>query len=145
MSTTASGERPRGGDKGPKGIDELLIQALLVGGSPEMCAKHAQCSTKTVYRRLRNPEFAARLADERGLLISRTADRLTTFALSAVSKLNDLMGSDDETVALRAANSLLEHATRLREIESFERRLAAMEEAMGEDYERPAAPARRAG
>jgi hypothetical protein len=54
----------------PLDVDSQLLQALLVGASPASAARFANCSVKTVYRRLDTPAFQQRLARERARVVA---------------------------------------------------------------------------
>jgi hypothetical protein len=123
-------EKPSNGKGRPLDIDDALLAALLAGGSIDEAASAAKCSEKTVRRRLQMPHFKERLAAERRTLLDRTLDKLATFSLAAVNRLLGLLDSEDEKVQLGSSRTLLEHAMKLREMHSFEQRIAALEARM---------------
>jgi hypothetical protein len=110
-------------------IDDLLIQAFLVGATIGSAANHAHCGERTVYRRLRDHRFKQRLAEARANVVQRVSDRISWHAVAAVDRLAQLVDSSDNEVALRAIALLLGHTARLRELEQFEARLVALEAA----------------
>jgi hypothetical protein len=125
MSTSGNGT-PDGGGRQP-GRDDLLLAAFLAGKSAEEAATAAGCSKRTAYRRLHDAGFRERLAVERRLVLDRTADRLSNYALAAADALHQLLASNNELVRLGAARSILDNAARVRELQTFEQRLAALE------------------
>jgi hypothetical protein len=110
--------------------DELLLSALAAGSSVEDAARTAGVSIRTAYRRLRDPRFAARLAQARDELISAALGELVECASEAVATLRALLSARDERVRLGAAKSTLEQLLRLRETLTLSQRLAALERAM---------------
>jgi hypothetical protein len=106
-----------------------LVEAFLVGATAVAAASHATCGIKTVYKRLRDPAFRAKLAEARGLVVQRIADKLSFHALLAIDRLSQLVDDSNPEVALRAVALMLANTARLREIEQFESRLMALEAA----------------
>jgi hypothetical protein len=56
-----------------KAADDTLVLALASGATAVSAAEVARVSESTVYRRLRDPEFRARVDAEREALVTRTA------------------------------------------------------------------------
>ncbi len=56
-------------------------------------------------------------------------DSVKTHATRAMAELVKLLGSDDDRLRRLICNDILGHALRVRELEDFERRLAALEKA----------------
>jgi hypothetical protein len=129
MSSKNRQQHPHGNAGRPRDIDSLLIEAFLVGSTVVVAAGHAKCAPKTAYRRLRDPAFKAKLAEERQRVVQRVADRLTWHTLTCINRLAELVQNPDPGVALDAVKTMLHHVCRLRELESFEQRLIALENA----------------
>jgi hypothetical protein len=130
MASNDAPKRGHGTAGRPIDCDSLLVEAFLVGSSTQSAAQHAGVSRKTVLRRLHNPAFRARLSEERARVVQRVCDLATWHALSAVHRLAEHVASDDPEVSLRAIALMLNHTARLREIEQFEARLVALENAL---------------
>ncbi|MHB8742588.1 MAG: hypothetical protein ACYC9L_05620 [Sulfuricaulis sp.] len=85
-------------------IDAELVSALALGASPEHAALRVGCGRRTVYRRLENPAFMARLDAARDRLGDLPADMgpmyETLASLRAASKA--LSGFDSSGVELTA-------------------------------------------
>jgi hypothetical protein len=109
------------------GADPLLM-ALACGATVTAAAAKAGVSERTAYRRLADPQFAARLETLRGEMVQRAAAMLTASALEAVKTLLDLQSAATPAgVRLRAAANILDFGLRLREAAALETRLAALE------------------
>jgi hypothetical protein len=114
--------------KGRRNVDETLILALSCGSTIENAARQAGVVDRTVYRRLRDPEFQAKLRAARTDMVERTAAMLTAAAFESVKTLLKLQ-SDTHTkaVQLGAAKAVLEYGVKLRENSDLMIRVAAIE------------------
>ena len=110
-----------------RGNEQKLLGLLAAGRSVKDAAAGADVSERTVYRRLGNPGFQARLTAVRDELLAAALGELVGCANQAVTKLRALLDADDERVQLQAAKALLDQALRLREAVRLEQRLAAVE------------------
>jgi hypothetical protein len=109
-------------------VDGVLVAALAAGATQAQAAEMAGMSERTVRRRLEQPNFAARVVEQRSGLVTQTAARLAGLASSAVDALLDLLAADvAPTVRLRAALGVLEAARVWRECSELEARIAVME------------------
>src|SRR5262245_27802022 len=116
-------EKPR------KKADTALLLALACGATVEGAARQCRLSERTVYRRLRDPEFRRRLQAVRADMVQRTAGALTAAAAEAVRTLLSLQGpSEPPAVRLGAARAILEIGVKLREAAELEARVAALEQ-----------------
>ena len=110
-------------------MDEILLTALACGASIEQAARKAGVSERTVYRRLRDPEFTQQLRAARADIRKRTSAALSAGSLEGARALLDLVKpAVAPTVRLGAARALLELSVKLVEAEEFEERLAALEQ-----------------
>ena len=110
-----------------KGDTELVL-ALAYGLSPESAAEKAGLSRRTVYRRLEDPAFRARVTDLRADMVRRAAGMAAFAGPSAVKALTTLQESAaSEAVRLGAARATLELGCKLREAVERTDRLAALE------------------
>jgi hypothetical protein len=111
----------------PRDVDSQLLQALLVGASPAGAARFANCSLKTVYRRLATPAFQKRLADERARVLAGVIDRLISFGAHAADTLNELLDSRNDAIRLGAARTLVEIMAQRQLIDGLVARVEALE------------------
>jgi hypothetical protein len=111
---------------------ETLVLALACGATVEAAARQCQLSESTVYRRLRDPKFKARVQDARGEMVRRSAGMLTAAAGESVRTLLALQKeSITPAVRLGAARAVLELGIKVRELADLEARLAALEAQAG--------------
>jgi hypothetical protein len=113
--------------KTPKNI-ELLLQSLACGATIEMAARQAGLSRRTVDRRLADPKFRRNLSRLRADMVTRATGMLTAASMESVRTLLDLQKSGTPAVKLGAARSVLEFASKLREIVDIEERMRELEE-----------------
>jgi hypothetical protein len=74
-----------------KKATELLLQALTLGMSIEQCVSYTGLSHATITRRLKDPEFRARLHEARSEMVVRSAGMLTGAVLEAIKTLVTLL------------------------------------------------------
>jgi HEAT repeat protein len=124
-------------DKQIKKGDDPLLLALACGATVEAAARQCRLSSRTVYRRLKDPDFQRRLQAFRGEMVQRTAGALTAASTEAVRTLLDLLkATAPAAVRLGAARAVLEIGVKLREAAELEQRLAALEEQLGQTEKR---------
>lgn len=122
------GKQPGGGGREPAGqADALLLAALVAGRTQAEAAAVARVSETTVARRLADSGFRRRLDDLQQALIDEALAVTTTACVKAARKLESLIDSNDEAIALRAAQAVLDQAARLRETAAL-RKLAELED-----------------
>jgi hypothetical protein len=85
----------------PEGDDALLL-ALAGGKSQTAAAELAGVCRDTVQRRLRDPEFRARIEAARSDMIERAVGQMAEAAVEAVATLRNLL-TNDKTPAVQAA------------------------------------------
>jgi hypothetical protein len=108
--------------------DHKLIMALACGATVESAARQAEISERTVSRRLKDPEFQAKLQAERQEMVGRTTNMLTAAAMESVKTLLRLQGDGvPHSVQLGAARAVVELGARLREHNELFERVAALE------------------
>jgi hypothetical protein len=84
-----------------KNLDAVLALALAGGASTEEAAHKANCSSRTVRRRLQEPEFRALVDSTRTRMVDATIGKLSELGGLAVEKLKQLLQSASaETVQL---------------------------------------------
>jgi hypothetical protein len=110
-----------------KNEDSLLL-ALACGASVETAAKQCGICERSVYRRLEEPAFNARLQELRSDMVKRAAGMLTAAATEAVRTLLSLQkDSAPPAVRLGAARAVLELGIKIREMAELETRLTELE------------------
>ena len=111
----------------------LAIAALLSAKTIGEAAKVADCGERTLYTWLADPEFRAELATAEGQVIDAATRRLISLQEQAVDTLQTIMAGKKQRPALklRAAEIVLGHMLKLRELRNIETRLAALEAAAG--------------
>ncbi len=111
---------------------EMLVLALACGATVEAAARQCQVSESTVYRRLRDSKFKARVQEARGEMVRRSAGMLTAAAGESVRTLLALQKeSITPAVRLGAARAVLELGIKVRELADLEARIAALESQAG--------------
>jgi hypothetical protein len=114
---------------GKKKTDEALILALACGTPVETAAAKSGVSERTVYRRLKEPEFRRRVQTTRAEMVERAASMLTAASMQAVKTLLALQEtSAPPAVRLGAARAILDISIRYREITELQERLTAVEQ-----------------
>ena len=110
-----------------KAEDQLLL-TLACGATVEAAARQCGLSTRTVYRRLADPEVRRTLQTLRGDMVQRTMSTLTAMGAEASRGLLELIKPGTApAVRLSAIRTVLELGMRLREVVDLEERLAALE------------------
>ena len=121
--------RPPGGKFGRK--KEEAIAALLTQRNIEDAAKHIDISANTLLRWLKVPEFAAAYREARRAAYGQCIARLQQASSAAATTLLKIMLDSNAPAScrIRAADSVLSHATKSIEIEDIEARVSELERA----------------
>jgi hypothetical protein len=120
---------------------EQAVAALLANPTVEAAAGECGVSTRALKGWLQQPDFKAAYAAARRRLLESAVNGLVRAGQAAVAALTRSLKSDKEPVAIRAAQIILENATRGVEAFDLHERLEALERLAAR--ERPAAPAGR--
>jgi hypothetical protein len=113
---------------GRRKTDQALIVALSCGATVENAARQVGVSERTVFRRLKDPEFQERVAAATQDMVLRTTNMLTAASLESVKTLLRLQGQGvPYSVQLGAARAVVDLATKLREHADLSERVAALE------------------
>jgi hypothetical protein len=113
-----------------KKAEDALLLALAYGAGVEAAAQKCKLSPRTVYRRMEEPAFRARLFALRADMVRRTAGTLTAAGTDSVRTLLELQKAPSPpAVRLAAARAILELGVKLRETAELEARIAALEQA----------------
>ncbi len=113
----------------PRRNDDALVLALACGATVEAAARQAALSERTVYKRLAEPAFQARVKQVSSDMVRRSAGLLSAAAGQAVQTLLALMKeSAPPTVRLGAARAVLEIGMKVRELAELEAEVRELEE-----------------
>lgn len=113
--------------------EDALLLALACGATVEAAAQKCGLNARTVYRRLEDAEFAARLGKVRGDLVARAAGLLTAAGLEAVKTLLDLQKAPaPPAVRLGAARAVLEIGLKVREVVDLQQQVDRLEARLAE-------------
>ena len=131
---------------GPKCDDDPILRALAVGMTAREVALSTGVAESTVYKRLRDPLFNARLHEYRAQELKPCADNMTKEIAKSLDFLVSLR--DDPTASekgrVAATKTILESGLKLRQEVYILPRLAALEAALAEkgiDLPLPVGPA----
>jgi len=108
---------------------EEAIAALLSQRNVEEAARVAGIAPKTLFRWLKEPEFDAAYRTARRAAYSQSIARLQQASSAAVSTLLKIMVDTNAPAAsrVRAADCVLDHASKAIEIEDIEVRVSELE------------------
>jgi AcrR family transcriptional regulator len=113
---------------GREPADEALAVALAAGRTVADAATAAGVSESTAYRRLRDPEFRARVTELRDEMVSRAAGRLADSMTEAADVLRALLADADPHLRHKAAVKLIELGVKVTELADLERRVEDLEQ-----------------
>ncbi|HKA53036.1 MAG TPA: hypothetical protein VKJ47_05190, partial [Candidatus Binatia bacterium] len=94
---------------------QRAVLALLTCPDVATAAKTARVGRSTLHVWLKEPAFAAALEDARTEQTTEALALLRAGLIGSVQRLTALMHGDEPGIALRAAQTLLEHAMKLRQ------------------------------
>lgn len=115
------------GLSGREAQDEILVESLAQGMSFPASGTAAGCTSRTVSRRMADPEFAARVSRRRGERVAQVTGALTSMSEDALGVLRSTMSEGTNSEKLRAAQLTLTLMVRLRHDTEIEERLALVE------------------
>lgn len=81
--------------------DERMIEALVTTGNITKCAKMLGCNRKSIYDRLKKPEFYAKLQQQRKDCFALTTSKITNAQEQAVQTLIGIMNSENASDGCR--------------------------------------------
>jgi hypothetical protein len=111
---------------------EAAITALLTEATLAGAAAQAGISERCLRYWLDEPAFAAAFRSARARVVDRAMTALQQLCLRGVVKLNDLLNSPRDAVALRAATVILSMGLRAVELDECLSRIEALEQAVHE-------------
>jgi transposase-like protein len=106
---------------------EQAIAALLSEATIAAAAEKVGVSEVTLHRWLKLPHFLDAYREARRQAVEKGIAQIQQASWAASTTLVRLLGSGSDSVRLRAAQTILDHANRGVELLDFEERLAALE------------------
>lgn len=112
---------------------EVAALQLALGQPVARAARKAQIGERTLFAWLKKPAFKRKVCELRGRLVQESIGRLSKDMAAASDVLRKLLKSKAEATRLKAATAIITLATKLRESEELEQRLADLEERLAGD------------
>jgi hypothetical protein len=106
---------------------DLCIQSLLSGKKVMDACKDAKVSRQAYYVWVNDETFLQELDRRRSEVIENSMEKLRSLMTQAVDKLETLLKSDNEEIARKSANSIIEYSLKWGESEDVESRLDEVE------------------
>lgn len=112
--------------------DEVIVAELLNSVSIRAAAKKLELQERTIYDRMKKPEFKKLYADARADVISQATARLQNFANQAVSCLALVMSKQEYApqVRINAADALLRYCLKFSEKADITDKIEALEKVL---------------
>ena len=112
---------------------EILMDALLHSPDVSKAADKAKVSRATVYRWLKDSDFAAELKQRRNEALAAAIESVKCHSQKAADTLAEMLASKDERLRRMAAKDLLDYAFRVLEGRDVLERLEAIETRLAEN------------
>jgi hypothetical protein len=96
-------------------------------GAVSKAAAQVGISRQALHRWIKEPEFAQELHQASSNIVLEASRRLAFLMMQAVDELEKMLNSDVPRDKIRAAELILSHALRLRELTDIEERITALE------------------
>lgn len=111
--------------------DEAIIAALIAEGSIKGAAASLKCTARTLYDRMKSPEFKDLYAQAKADILKTATAKLQGKLCEAVDTLTEIMTDTEAAKQTRAncAVSILQYGARFTETTDILERLEAIEEA----------------
>jgi transposase-like protein len=107
---------------------QLKAIPILIGcDTVEGAAKEVGISKNTIYTWMQQEEFSKAVAEARKKLFDKAMHKLMNVSMKAVITLEKLLNAESEAVRRAAANDILGHILKYRELTEFEDRLETVE------------------
>ena len=112
--------------------DEVIVAELLSSVSIRAAAKKLKLQEKTIYKRMKQPEFKKLYADARKEVVEQATARLQNFANQAVSCLALVMAQKENApqVRINAADAILRYCLKFSEKSDITDKLDKLEAAL---------------
>jgi transposase-like protein len=109
------------------------VLALVEHGSVVRAADEVGISRQALHRWIKEPEFSQALREASSNMVEQASRRLTHLMLRAVDALEFVLKSSTSNTRekLRAAELILSHGVRLRELSELESRIVELEHKVG--------------
>ena len=107
---------------------QKAIPYLLSCKSYAQAAKEIGISENQIYEWLKDPEFKLQLEKQRNQVTEEAINILKMNTSKAAEALSELLCSSNEIVKRGAANDILNHVVKFREMQEFENRITLLEE-----------------
>ena len=110
--------------------DEEIIAALIAQGSIKGAAASLHCTTRTLYERMKKPEFKQLYSQAKGEILKAATAKLQGNLCGAIDTLNEIMTDPEAPKQTRAncAVSILQYGAKYTEATDIIERLEAIEE-----------------
>jgi hypothetical protein len=126
--------------------DDVIATALAAGKPIAQAAKEGQVCTKTVRRRLDDPDFRRKVDRLKAEAVSQGVALLGRSVTGAAVELARLLKSDDEKIRLQAAKEIVGLTLKARQLTDLERRVDDLEGILhGDGSNGPDHPTDKAG
>lgn len=111
--------------------DEAIIAALIAEGSIKGAAASLKCTTRTLYERMKKPEFKALYSQAKADILKTATAKLQGNLCGAIDTLTEIMKDTEAPKQTRAncAVSVLQYGAKFTEATDIIDRLEAIEEA----------------
>ena len=111
--------------------DEEIIAALIAEGSIKGAAASLKCTARTLYERMKKPEFKELYAQAKADILKTATAKLQGNLCGAIDTLAEIMKDTEAAKQTRAncAVSILQYGARFTETTDILERLEAIEEA----------------
>jgi hypothetical protein len=107
---------------------QLKAIPILIGcDSVEDAARKTGVAKGTLYSWMKEEEFNLAVTSARKKLLEKAMNKLTNVTMKAVITLEKLLDAESESVRRAAANDVLGHVLKYRELTEFEDRLETVE------------------
>lgn len=112
----------------PLNSKQLKAIPILIGcDTVERAAREAGISKNTIYTWMQQEEFNKAVSTARKKLLDKAMNKLMNITMKAVITLEKLLDAESEAVRRAAANDVLGHILKYRELTEFEDRLETVE------------------
>jgi hypothetical protein len=111
--------------------NEEIIAALIAEGSIKGAAASLGCAERTLYDRMKKPEFKTLYSQAKGEILKTATAKLQGQVCGAIDTLTEIMKDEDTAKQTRvnSAVAILQNAARFTETIDIVERLEAIEEA----------------
>jgi hypothetical protein len=103
------------------------IPFLVSAASDGEGCRQAKIGRQTYYEWIKEPAFKAELSRLRNIVVEDAIQLLKAHTAKAVNTLVKLLDVDNPTIQRGAANDILQHVTKFKEIQEIEERLETLE------------------